>query len=243
MRTVRVRMIHAFVRRHIRRNVEWDDGDLGVPINQADLAYAVVEFSLLPIRSIRRVGVHFTPAELAGMYAMWRYMGYLMGVDERVLITNEPEAERLEDLQHILSPPPDDDCRAFLNALFDDVLAVNLERASGALGFVGRHWARELLHGLARDFVGDEVADGLDIDDTAWKHLPVLTRPVFGVTSRARRLIPGAQQRQMDRNLAEVDTVLAETAQSLSVSHDLVDTSPSSPPSNGTTPTKHPAAV
>ena len=231
-RTVRVRMIHAFVRRHIREHVAWDAEDLGLPINQADLAYTVVEFSYLPIRAMRRLGVHFSAEELAGMYALWRYMGYLIGVDERVLVTNEPECERLEDLQHILSPPPDDDCRSFLDALFDDVLAANMSRASGAIGLIGRRWAHPLLHGLARDFVGDQIADGLGIDDTPWKYASAVIRPVNAVTSRVVGRVPALQRRQMAASLAEVDQLLAETRVELGINHDLVDQSGSAHPAS-----------
>ena len=222
-RTVRVRMIHAFVRRHILEHIEWDVDDLGIPINQADLAFTVVEFSMLPIRAMQRLGVHFNAAEIAGMYAMWRYMGYLIGVEDQVLTTNQAEAERLEDLQHIVAPPPDQYCRDFVTALLDDVLAMDLENASGLLGIVGRRNGRQLLHGLARNFVGDEIADGLGIEDTRWKHVPFLTKPVMGISSRITARVPALQERQMRKNLAEVDFVLSETAESLGVSHDLVD--------------------
>jgi hypothetical protein len=247
-RTVRVRMIHAFVRRYIldppaASSFEWDEADLGLPINQADMAYAVVEFSLLPIRSIQMLGVHFSADELAGMYQMWRYMGYLIGVDERLLITNEQECLRIEDLQHLISPPPDEHSRAFTYALFD-VLSANLQQASGVLGIVGKYRGRELLHGLARAFVGDEIADGLDLDDTSWKHVTRYTRPVLQVVSRLQALSPAWQDKQMRANLDEVDELLAKTAAELQITHDLVDRSDSSPTSDPVArDDKHPATV
>lgn len=222
-RTARVRMIHAFVRRHILTKVEWDVDDLGIPINQADLAYTGVEFSLLPVRAMEQLGVHFRPEEVSAMFALWRYMGYLIGLDERVLPTNRAEAERLGDLQLMVSPPPDDYCREFVTALLDDVLAVDIERATGLLGIIGRRNGKSLLHGLARDFVGDQIADGLGIEDTAWKYTPKLTHPFLAVSSRLQALSPTRQQRKMAKSLAEVDAVLDEAAREMGVTHDLVD--------------------
>lgn len=226
IRTVRVRMIHAFVRRHIQTRLQWDDQELGIPINQADLSFTVIEFSLMPIRAMQQLGVHFTDAELEGMYMLWRYMGYLIGVNENVLITSQASAERIEALAHFTSPGPDDDCRAYVDSLLDDVLAVDLKRASGVLGIVGKHRGHALLHGLARDFVGKEIADDLGIDDTVWKHLPKLTTPALNAASRLAAFMPSWQERTMNKNLAEVDFILDETAQQLGVTHDLVDASP-----------------
>lgn len=222
-RTVRVRMIHAFVRNHILNRLEWDRDYLGVPINQADLSYTAVEFSYLPIRAMRRLGVHFTQRDLDGMYALWRYMGYLIGVDERVLPASEPECIRLNDLDMMISPPPDDDCRRFVAALFDDVLAVDLKKANGFLGFVGERWGRELLHGLARDFVGDEIADGLGLERTAWRFAPKVAAPAINISSRARALVPAWQRHKMRNALAEVDNLLDTESVAMGVNHDLVD--------------------
>lgn len=66
---------------------------------------------------MRRLGVHFSRRDSEGMYALWRYMGYLIGVDERVLPTSEAECVRLNDLDMMVSPPPDEDCRRFVSAL------------------------------------------------------------------------------------------------------------------------------
>ena len=57
IRTARVRMIHAFVRRHILASADWVIQELGVPINQADLGFTAIEFSLLPIRAMQDLGI------------------------------------------------------------------------------------------------------------------------------------------------------------------------------------------
>ncbi len=222
-RTIRVRMIHAFVRRHILSSVEWDTHRDGVPINQADLAYTVVEFMWLPVRSVQRLGIYYTPEDLEAIYALWRYMGYLMGVDEDLLVRNGREAQSLENLHMALSPPPDDDCRLLTHVLLTDVLAVDLKQASGAIGLVGRRYGRQFVQGLTRAFVGKSIADNLDIDDTAWQYLPKVVSPAMNVVSRLRYLVPGANDRRMRRSLAEVDNLLAVNSRERGMVHDLVD--------------------
>lgn len=222
-RTVRVRMIHAFVRHHILTRVDWDRDYYGVPINQADLAYTAVEFSYLPIRAMRRLGVHFSRKDSEGMYALWRYMSYLIGVDQRVSPVSEAECIRYNDLDMMISPPPDENCRRFVAALFDDVLAVDMKKANGLLGVIGQHWGRDLLHGLARDFVGDHIADGLGLDRTAWRFAPKVASPAIQISSRARALVPAWQRHKTRKALAEVDALLDEAAIEMGVKHDLVD--------------------
>lgn len=222
-RTARVRMVHAFVRRRILADPRWDTQDLGVPINQADLAFTAVEFAMLPLRAMRRLGIHFSPADVEAMYAMWRYMGYLIGIDERVLITGDRDALVLEDIRRMTSPPPDDDCRAYVHALLDDVLPTDLRKASGVLGLVARVQGREFVHGLSRAFVGDEVADDLGVERNLWRHAPAVAAPLTNLRSRAVSGSATLARWQMRRSLAEVDRVLAQTARDLGVTHDLVD--------------------
>lgn len=236
-RTVRVRMIHAFVRRHILSSVEWDTHDTGVPINQADLAYTVVEFMWLPVRSVQQLGIYYTTKDLAAIYAMWRYMGYLMGVDEDLLVRNGAEAQALEDLHVSLSPKPNDDCRLLTHVLLNDVLAVDLKQASGIIGLIGRRYGREFVQGLTRAFVGTTIANNLAIDDTGWKHVPKLIHPALNASSRLRYRIKGANDRRMRKSLAEVDQLLAKNAVARGMQHDLVDHAPTASRS-----VAHPAA-
>ncbi|MFN8126808.1 MAG: oxygenase MpaB family protein [Candidatus Nanopelagicales bacterium] len=225
-RTARVRMVHAFVRARIRSRGDWDVEALGAPINQADLAYTVVEFSLLPIRAMQRVGVHFTDGEIADMYAMWRYMGYLMGVDDQILPADEAQSHLVEDLHVSLGPGPSDATREYTAALLDGVFAVDVASADGALGLIGRRWGRELMHGLSRRFVGDPIADRLRIEDSVWQYSPGVVWPLNQVASRIVRRFPRLQMWQVRRSLAEVQRLLDRSAADLGISHDLVDHSP-----------------
>lgn len=222
-RTVRVRMIHAFVRRHILADDEWDIDADGIPINQSDLAYTVVEFMWLPVRSMQMLGVYYIPDDLAAIYAMWRYMAHLMGVDACLVPSNAEQAQQLEDLHMTLGHPPNDDCRLLTHALLTDVLAVDVKQASGIIGIVGRRYGREFVHGLTRAFVGNRIADELTIDSTPWRWVPTLISPGVNIASRIRYCIPGANERQMTRNLAEIDALIAANAEAHGIKHDLVD--------------------
>ncbi len=225
-RTVQVRLIHAYVRRHLLRSGEWDTDAWGEPINQADMAYTVVTFSAIPLRAMRSLGVRYSPAELIAIYQLWRYMGYLMGVDEALLPAGKDESLRLEHLYHLLSPPPDEYCRELVNALIDGPLSGQLHvLVPHMLKPLADRCARPLIQGLARAFAGDTVADRLGLPDTPLKHLPRLVGPPVGTLNRVRDLTPSQRRQRERRSLVSTTTRLAQQARRLGATHDLVEPS------------------
>jgi len=78
---VRVRVMHAMVRRMLLRTEWWDREAWGVPINQADMAGTILEFSMLMIHGTRMLGFRFSREESEAILHLWRYSGWLGGVD------------------------------------------------------------------------------------------------------------------------------------------------------------------
>ena len=80
--TVRVRMIHAHVRRHIRTHAEWDEDAWGVPIPQPYMAFTLAEFGHISLAAMADLGVRLRDSELADIYHLWRYVGHVIGVEQ-----------------------------------------------------------------------------------------------------------------------------------------------------------------
>ena len=91
------------------------------------------------------------------------------------------------------------------------------------LGPLARGRARSIVHGMARSFVGDHIADELAIDDDAWKYVPRVMGPIVAIMYGAGDLLPGSRARRLERNLAIIDEKLAQQSRQLGVTHDLVD--------------------
>jgi len=148
--TVRVRLIHAFVRHHILDGMPWDAEQLGHPINQADSAYTLIEFSLIPLRVMKSFGIRHTAREREAIYHLFRYVGHLMGVDERVLPTTEREFAELEEIYHLTGAEPSDYSRELVAELLDTIMPNSLADQSGPLArrsagppaHAARSWAR-----------------------------------------------------------------------------------------------------
>ncbi|MGH8516499.1 MAG: oxygenase MpaB family protein, partial [Panacagrimonas sp.] len=90
--TLRVRLIHGLVRRHVQRLPDWRMEEWGLPINQPDMAATLLGALVVPLLVARVMGMPQTRPERDAAVHLARYVGWLMGVEERWLAKDEPEA-------------------------------------------------------------------------------------------------------------------------------------------------------
>lgn len=164
---VRVRVMHAHVRAMLLRSGKWDPA-WGRPLNQADSMATLLEFSTIFLVGLRALGFLFTKREREAIVHLWRYVGYVMGVDERILPTCEDDANRAMYLMSATIPPSDDDTRALGTAL------ANVPLHFAGEGWLSQRWARlerTLRTGYTRYILGDRAGDALGLPRTAAKYL------------------------------------------------------------------------
>jgi len=78
----KVRLMHAAIR-HLLLNstrTPWDLAELGVPINQEDLAGTLMTFSSQIMDGLDRLGLPLKPEEQEAYLDSWKAVGHLMGV-------------------------------------------------------------------------------------------------------------------------------------------------------------------
>ncbi|MEO7110397.1 MAG: oxygenase MpaB family protein, partial [Polyangiaceae bacterium] len=193
--TVKVRLMHAQVRKMILQSGRWNEDKWALPINQHDMAGTSILFSLAPIESLRSLG--FEPdADEAHLYMqLWRYSGYLIGVDQEILPTSEHDARRLKDIISSTEGPPDDDSRMLSRALF----------SAGPRSIQGTPEVRaraarmaDIGEGLLRGVMGDEVSDGLGVPSTRYRHAIHPVRAVVERFEKNRLLRRGLRGRSID---------------------------------------------
>ncbi len=160
--TVRVRLIHAQVRRLLLDSGEWRSEVWGAPINQCHMAGTNVMFSVGVLDGLTRFGYHFERVEREALIHLWRYAGYLLGVDHELLIADEFEGHRLLDLMFAFEPQPDDDSRALVDALMQTSFTYVRNFKAGRLCSVN------LCYSLSRALIGDEQAAALGFPRTRW---------------------------------------------------------------------------
>jgi hypothetical protein len=92
--TAQVRVMHAMVNEAF--TPRWDVARWGLPINQADQAATLGLFDATVLLGVRALGVPVTRQESDDIMHLWRYVGWLLGVDERFLVDTERERHRLD---------------------------------------------------------------------------------------------------------------------------------------------------
>jgi ER-bound oxygenase mpaB/B'/Rubber oxygenase, catalytic domain/Nitrile hydratase, alpha chain len=86
---LRVRLMHAMVRSGMNRRPDWNYADWDQPVNQSTLAGTLLLFSLGNVLGSQALGLRFNRREKDAVFHLWRYIGYLLGVDVEVLPTSE----------------------------------------------------------------------------------------------------------------------------------------------------------
>jgi hypothetical protein len=164
--TVRVRVMHAMVRRSLLRSPRWRSDLWGLPINQSDMVVTHLQFSATYLGGVLALGRLDTRRERDAVMHLWRYVSRLLGVDESLLPTDHREGLELLSLFNQTEGGPDSDGPALARALMQ---AWRDEPAKpGPLGAqVG-----PFLMGYCRYFLGAQASDTLGIPDDHWQYLP-----------------------------------------------------------------------
>jgi len=185
--TVRVRLIHAQVRKLLWQSGQWREEAWGAPINQCHMAGTNLLFSVGVLDGLTRIGYRFTAAEREALIHLWRYAGALLGVENELLVAGEWEGHRLLDLIFTFEPKPDDDSRALVHALMQTALEY-------LRGFrAGRPCSMNVCFGIARALIGNERADALGLPRTLWRWLVPAIRPATWLIETARCFSPSVQ--------------------------------------------------
>ncbi len=89
----KTRLTHAIARHHVLKG-EWDKG-WGLPINQEDMAGTNLAFSYLILAGLNQSGFILSDKQKEDFLFLWRYIGYQLGIDEKLLPDSLKEANRL----------------------------------------------------------------------------------------------------------------------------------------------------
>ena len=177
--SARIRFVHARVRNLLENSDEWNATAWGKPISAAHLGYAIAVFSVRLLSFSERLGAVLSDDERKSVLAIWRYVGYIMGIPETILFANGPEAQRLHEIGRLCEPAPDADSVAMANAL--------IRAAPTVAGIGGRkeRSAIRLLYRISRALIGDDLANALEFP----RMMTFGVLPRYRIRERIRRAI------------------------------------------------------
>ena len=169
-RIAKIRLLHAAIRWFTLNSGKWDAA-WGHPVCQEDMAATNLSFSFIIIKGIRKLNIAVArPQEDAYLY-FWNVIGELLGVEPELLPANMLESYRLLKGIENRQFEPSEAGRGLTKAL---------------LKTIGQQITSPTLHNLPaaqmRFFLGEEIANILDVPEVAWEEGFVklaLQTPVF----------------------------------------------------------------
>lgn len=164
----KVRLMHAAVRYLIHHSDRWDPA-WNQPINQEDMAGTLLSFSTTVLRSLERMGCELSDADRQAYYHAWRVVGYVMGIDERLLPETWEDGVRLEKLIQQRQYGATSEGHSLTQALLK-----LLEHITPGNIFDGMPVA------LMRHLIGDSTADLLAVPQGDWMRLLMGPLKVLG---------------------------------------------------------------
>lgn len=182
---VMVRAFHARVRLEILGSERWDSHRYGVPLNQTHMATNAVFFSLYVVEGLKRLGIRLTQRERDSVILTWRYVSYLLGVDDEIAFRSEAEARDLVDVAFSLEFEPDETSKKLYRSMIDagpEYMEIRNERLARAFTGVVRPMSRYLL--------GDQLARRLGFSGPRHHLLCHSIKAFIGLTERVPWLLP-----------------------------------------------------
>mgnify|MGYP000313929841 CR=1 FL=1 len=228
--SVRVRLIHAFVRINLAE-VEWNYEALGLPLNQERNATAIAfTFSSVFIDAAKKIGTRYNKTEREDIFAFWRYMGFLLGAPEDLLMENEEQARTQCALMTLTDLPPDAQGQR-LTKLFteqtpnlDDAL-IKAASTSAAKFIKSGPAFHALKYAITRRMFGDKISDQLAIPrSTLWRVALTCSTPFLYIIDQSKKYLV-SQNRAHKTATNRIDNILNTIKEKTGTSGKLIDNS------------------
>lgn len=198
--TLRVRVIHAMVRRQLSQRSGWDAADLGLPVNQTDMQATYLGFSIVYLLGLKLVGVPLRHGEKEAVLHLWRYIAWVNGVREDYLHAQdaveggaEHAATRLLHANLLTQRMADADSARLAQALADEPLHRHYARWPVLTG----RFNRAMQLSIARACMGNDTLRGLGLPLWRLPWYPLAMMAFHQPLHRLMRAWPGGRERLM----------------------------------------------
>ena len=201
--TLRVRLIHAFVRRHVAAMPDWRSDEWGLPVNQTDMAATLVGALIAPPAGAMGMGIVPAPGDLDAIAHLTRYVGWLIGVQDEWLPHNFRDGIRVLFHTATALSIPDDSTQQLSVPMAEDPLSWHYRGARGLRRRLA--WAQHL--SVTSGFLGPRAMRTLGLSYVLpW--YPLLRIPVNVGRSVAAIALPGGRDRAATRGQREQKALL-----------------------------------
>ncbi len=120
---IKTRLIHSYARLSIKKHYkDWDTENWGEPINSWDMMATYIGFSLVFLHSLKKLGNTFSIEEEKGLFHLWKYVGYLLGIPQNLLPNDKKQATEYFYLWTSVQPSSDKDSVLLAHSLLNESL-------------------------------------------------------------------------------------------------------------------------
>ncbi|QKT07796.1 DUF2236 domain-containing protein [Gordonia sp. X0973] len=201
---VRIRIIHGLANTMLSRQDDWDRAEWGEPINQSDQLATIGLFSTTFLLALRGLGMPLSRAEGNDVMALWRYVGWLLGVDEDVLPATEFEGRRRMVQVGQYAPAPDANTAILGAAMYEYFAELNYPRMQA----FQRRFGQRYRGSLQAVFVGQSGLRELGIPAEHQWAVPVAWARYFPI-QMAARLSPRVREWATRRGERRINTLIS----------------------------------
>ncbi|WP_046315482.1 oxygenase MpaB family protein [Mycobacterium sp. UM_Kg1] len=202
--TIRVRLIHEYVRRHVAALPDWRADEWGLPVNQTDMAATLVGALIAPPAGGLALGLVMPPAELDDIAHLTRYVGWLMGVRDDWLPRSFRDGIRVLYQTLGALSAPDETTKQLAAPMADDPLGWHF----GAMAGLRRRIARAQHLSLTSSFLGSGTMRKLGLPTSVLPWYPLVRLPVNLARSVAAVTLPGGLDRAARRGRREQEAFM-----------------------------------
>lgn len=169
----KVRLLHASIRYHMRREGRWDVAALGTPICQEDMIGGQMMFSIQVLDALHRLGIHMSVDGAESYFYVWRVVGEMLGISPDHAPTDLEKAREFSDLYMTRYMGPSEEGARLTRQLID----LYEEVVPGTL-------LDPVVAALIRYLIGDTCADWLQVPRTGWDTAVKLSPALLGIFER-----------------------------------------------------------
>ncbi len=228
--TIRIRLIHAFARITLA-NTNWDYEKFGLPINQERTTTGAANmFSTTFIDGAKTLGIYYNKRERDDIYALWRYLGYLLGSDEDLLMKNEDEARAQSALATLTDPQADIAGQRLSKATTEETPVLDRVLIDAAMPVIGKLLKpgpqfNAMKYAITRRALGGEDADELAMPKSIiWPYLIDAARPALYLIDQSKKYLV-SKKRGKKSAIKFIDQLLSKLHKETGHSGKMIDNS------------------
>lgn len=208
--TLRIRLIHAMVRHHLVTEGDWNVTEWGVPINQTYSALTIGGgFLALPMMVAGDLGIQYSAAEREAIAHLWRWIGWVIGVEDALLPKSFAAAQQLFEIGAQFELEPDESSKTLTRALLREGYRIEIPLMPGPVTAMMNAMIRPMLSmsfsSISTRWVERPAAGKMGLRRTPLHHLVDIARPAVRMREVIRVIgLLGDEERVVNREMRTV---------------------------------------